>query len=334
MFPKSYRFSDKEFWKIGNYQLVPIRYEDRLDIMKWRNEQIYHLRQHKLLTEEDQENYFSKVVEMLFHQDYPNQLLFSYLENGKCIGYGGLVHINWIDKNAEISFVINTELENQYFEFHWKTYLSILQKIAFEELALHKIYTYAFDLRPRLYNALSDSGFTHESTLKEHCYFGGKFLDVLYHSKINTLKLRYATQEDIDITYQWAKDPIIRKFSFNQNEIIKEEHYNWFSKKINDEDCYYFILEDVLHNPLGSIRLDVKNNEGLISYLIDSDYFGRGLGTLILQLIEQKIKEDDLPVDKLIGYVLKVNVASVKIFEKLQYHCTEDKESLKFYKEL
>lgn len=334
MFPKSYRFSDKEFWKIGNYQLVPIRYGDRLDIMKWRNEQIYHLRQNKLLTEEDQENYFNKVVNTLFHQDYPNQLLFSYLENGKCIGYGGLVHINWIDKNAEISFIINTELENQYFEFHWITYLSILQKIAFEELALHKIYTYAFDLRPRLYNALSDAGFTHESTLKEHCYFEGKFLDVLYHCKINTLKLRYATQEDIDVTYRWAKDPMIRKFSFNQNEIIKEEHYNWFSKKIKDEDCYYFILEDILHNPVGSIRLDVKNNEGLISYLIDSQYFGRGLGTLILQLVEQKIKEDNLPVNELIGYVLKVNVASVKIFKKLQYHCTEDKESLKFYKEL
>ena len=39
----------------GQYKIVPIRYEDRFDIMKWRNEQMYHLRQSKPLTEEDQE---------------------------------------------------------------------------------------------------------------------------------------------------------------------------------------------------------------------------------------------------------------------------------------
>ena len=44
-------------------------------------------------------------------------VLFNYLHNGKCIGYGGLVHINWIDKNAEVSFIMDTELEENYFEF-------------------------------------------------------------------------------------------------------------------------------------------------------------------------------------------------------------------------
>ena len=46
----------------GNYRLVPLRYEDRFLIMKWRNEQIYHLRQSSLLTEEDQQRYFDNVV--------------------------------------------------------------------------------------------------------------------------------------------------------------------------------------------------------------------------------------------------------------------------------
>jgi hypothetical protein len=71
------------------YKIVPIRLIDRLDIMKWRNEQMYHLRQKQPLTVEDQENYFSNVVSKLFVEDQPNQILFSFLENGKCIGYGG-----------------------------------------------------------------------------------------------------------------------------------------------------------------------------------------------------------------------------------------------------
>ena len=50
----------------------------------------------------------------------------------RCIGYGGLVHINWIDKNAEISFVLNTNLESNEFSFHWSNYLGLIEKVAFK----------------------------------------------------------------------------------------------------------------------------------------------------------------------------------------------------------
>ena len=76
---------------------------------------MYHLRQDKPLTEKSQEDYFIGPVARLFDQEKPNQILFSYLKNDKCIGYGGLVHINWIDMNAEISFIVATELEEDNF---------------------------------------------------------------------------------------------------------------------------------------------------------------------------------------------------------------------------
>src|SRR5690606_25383591 len=145
-----YKALNNQTFEKDNFSLVPIRYEDRFDIMKWRNEQLYHLRQQKPLTKEDQNNYFDNVVSKLFEEKQPNQFLFSLLENGKLIGYGGLVHINWIDKNAEISFIMDTSLETNRFNDIWVNYLSLLDKIAFDELNLHKLYTYAFDLRPKL----------------------------------------------------------------------------------------------------------------------------------------------------------------------------------------
>lgn len=180
-----YKVLNKQNFSLGNYAIVPIRYEDRLDIMKWRNDQIYHLRQDKPLTVENQENYFNHIIASLFDQEKPSQILFSFLENGKCIGYGGLVHINWIDKNAEISFIMNTELERAHFKSNWNIYLSLIEQVAFEALSMHKIFTYAFDLRPRLYEVLLDSGFIEECRLKEHCIFNDKYLDVVIHSKIN-----------------------------------------------------------------------------------------------------------------------------------------------------
>jgi len=179
----NYNCLNNSIFRQDSFSIVPIRYEDRFDIMKWRNEQIYHLRQNKPLTDEDQENYFNKVVARLFEQEQPNQLLFSYLENDKCIGYGGLVHINWIDKNAEISFIMDTELEKNSFQTHWRNFLNLIEQVAFDEIKFHKIFVYAFDLRPHLYKVLENSDYSEDARLKEHCFFGNKFIDVLIYSK-------------------------------------------------------------------------------------------------------------------------------------------------------
>ena len=180
-----YNCLKRQEYKLGDYSLVPLRYEDRFDIMNWRNEQIYHLRQARPLTEEDQQYYFDSVVAKLFGQSMPDQVLFSFLENGRCVGYGGLVHINWIDRNAEISFLMDTRLEEGHFAEYWSIYLSMLKELSFDDLGLHKIYTYAFDLRPHLYTVLEANGFVREAILKDHCLFEGLYKDVVIHSYIN-----------------------------------------------------------------------------------------------------------------------------------------------------
>ena len=179
----SYKALKKQIFTIDDYSLTPIRIEDKFLIMKWRNEQIYHLRQDKILTEEDQNKYFNEIISKLYNHEQPNQILFSFLHNNQCIGYGGLVHINWVDKNAEISFVMNTTLEVNDFQGNWINYLKLIEKVAFEDLKMHKIFTYAFDLRPHLYPMLLKNDFAEEARLKEHCYFEGKFIDVLIHTK-------------------------------------------------------------------------------------------------------------------------------------------------------
>lgn len=181
----SYKVLNKQIFSDGEYSIVPIRFEDRLDIMKWRNEQIYHLRQTEPLTEEDQTIYFENVVSKLFDQEQPSQILFSFLKNDICIGYGGLVHINWTDRNAEISFVMNTAMEKIHFENNWLKYLNLIEQVAFTEINLLKIFTYAFDVRPILYNALMIAGFSQEARLKKHVLFEGSAIDVIIHSKFN-----------------------------------------------------------------------------------------------------------------------------------------------------
>ena len=181
-----YKALKKQEFKIGDYCLTPIRHEDRFKIMKWRNEQIYHLRQTKPLTEEIQDKYFTNIIANLFEQERPGQILFSFLKGEECVGYGGLVHLNWLSRNAEVSFVMDTSMEKQQFQEFWIYFLRLIEAVAFNEMGLHKIFTFAFDLRPKLYRSLEICEFNYEARLKEHVLVQGNYVDVVIHSKINT----------------------------------------------------------------------------------------------------------------------------------------------------
>lgn len=182
---KSYKRLNKQVFTYGEFSIVPIRFEDRYSIMDWRNEQIYHLRQAKPLTRENQDYYFEHVVNDLFEQESPTQILFSFLKGEKLIGYGGLVHINWIDRHAEISFIMDTKLEEDYFHTIWSSYLQTIEQVAFIELSLHKLFVYAFDLRPHLYTMLENNNYFLDARLKEHCFYKEQFLDVVIYSKLS-----------------------------------------------------------------------------------------------------------------------------------------------------
>ena len=314
----AYKVLHKQQFSEGNFALVPIRMEDRVAIMQWRNEQLYHLRQQKPLTAEDQDNYFSNVVSKLFDQEQPNQILFSFLENGICIGYGGLVHINWIDQNAEISFIMNTVLEKERFHEIWSAYLGLIEQVAFEDLNLHKIYTYAFDFRPHLYLVLESSGFQKEAVLKDHCFFENKFKNVVIHAQYkNKMVFRRANSSDVNITFEWASNAVVRQYALTKNKIEFESHTVWFNSKVNDPNVYYY-LAMVAEQPVGSIRFDLVENEAVISYLIDPKFHGNGFGK---KIVEEGIAlfRLDSQTYSIAGIVKNENKPSLKIFRDLNF---------------
>lgn len=315
-FAVKYACLSKNTFAKGEFSIVPVRYQDRFEIMKWRNEQLYHLRQVKPLSPQDQENYFSTTVAGLFEKERPEQVLFSYLKNETCIGYGGLVHINWIDRNAEISFIMKTELEEKEFQKHWSIYLELIEQAAFRELKLHKIYTYAFDLRPHLYEALEANFYTKEAVLKHHCCFNGLYKDVVIHAKINDpVTIRPLGEADKQLTFTWANDPLTRQNSFQTAPILFEEHSKWFDAKMQDQKAYYFIGEVGSH-PAGLIRFDFDTSENacIAGITLDRRFRGRNLGVEFLKMA--CIELSKCVETAIIAYIKKDNAASIKIFEK------------------
>lgn len=318
---------------VNGYSLVPIRMEDRELIRRWRNEQMYHLRQQEALTKSQQETYFKEVVAKLFESEQPTQYLFSYVQGEKCLGYGGLVHVNYEKFSAELSFIMNTELEAETFRFHWTNYLQLIEHIAFKQLKFNRIFTYAYDLRPHLYPILENRGFTLERLIPNALLEDGKSISAVIHSKWNA-QLRKATLLDSEITLKWAQDQTVRRYAFNQHEISKEGHETWFRNKLSDPLSEYFILETSAEHPLGSYRIDINSSTstGLISYLIAPEYHGKGWGIAMLILGQEAAKQ--IGLRSLVGEVMPENSSSCAIFVKLGYDAEVLSDRIRYQKSL
>jgi len=334
IFASTYKCLKNQKFEQGDFSIIPIRFEDRLNIMKWRNEQMYHLRQKKVLTTKDQDLYFKKIISTLFDQENPDQILFSFLDKEKCIGYGGLVKIDWVNRNAEISFIIDTDLEEKYFSSHWSVFLKLIQDVAFRDLNLHKIYTYAYDLRSTLFDVLSESGFEKDAILKEHAHYESRFIDVHIDYKINDhIKFIDAKSDDLNITFKWANDPKIRMYAINKSSITEEEHKAWFLNKISSQTCYFFIIE-YKSDKIGSFRLDLKEDGvAWISYLLDPSYHGLGLGRKILEKGIEKA-EGYPKIQILKAHVFIDNQVSKYLFSDIGFLIESEEENLLTFKKL
>lgn len=301
----------------GDYSLTTIRDEDKYDIMRWRNEQIDILRQKNPLTKEEQENYFRTVVDKLFEKDRPEQLLFSFLEKGKLVGYGGLVHIDWTSGNGEISFISETKRNSspQQFKSDWSTYLTLLKQMTQTQLQFFKIYTYAYDIRPVLVEMLLENGFREEARLQRHVSIGGILRDVLIHSYFfDDILFRPATEDDVMLYFEWANDPKVRSNSFNAEPIALESHRKWFSGKLKSNGTLMFVCI-VNKLPVGQIRFDeVTNGNFEIDFSIDSKYRGRQLGRRILSDGVRALMKKRSGVSSITGKVKDENEASKRSF--------------------
>ena len=169
------------------YALVPLRGQDIFDIKRWRNAQMDILRQNTPLTDEMQKQYFESVIIPSFAEQTPSQILFSFLCDGLCIGYGGLVHISWTSKRAEVSFLVDPQRMEKadLYERDFSAFLQLIKQAAFTELHLHRLFTETFAIRPKHIEVLEKQNFIYEGRMKEHVVINGLFIDSIMHGCIH-----------------------------------------------------------------------------------------------------------------------------------------------------
>lgn len=149
----------------------------------WRNAQIDVLRQSRPITAEEQVAYFERVVWPDKKSDRPSNILLGLFEDGRMIGYGGLVHIAWDYGRAEVSFLLATEIaqDDERVSSLFATWLRQMQGLAFDDLGLSRLTTETYVMRALHLRILDEAGFQREGLLRQHVRVGGRPMDAVVH---------------------------------------------------------------------------------------------------------------------------------------------------------
>jgi len=159
-------------------------------IRGWRNAQMDVLRQSAPISPAQQRDYYAANVWPAMAMPEPSNILLIFERRGAPIGYGGLVHVAWAHRRAEISFLLDPALVNAPDEYArcFGAFLSLMKELAFEDLDFERLFTETYATRQHHISILEANGFRFEGTLKHHVILDGRPVDSLMHGCLRTFE--------------------------------------------------------------------------------------------------------------------------------------------------
>lgn len=133
-------------------------------------------------------------------------------------------------------------------------------------------------------------------------------------TKLNNLSIRKVKWDDRRLLFEWANDPICRRFSFHSNPIQWQEHISWFHQKLKDPNTNLFLLMDSKGVPMALVRFERSGyEEYLVGINVDSERRNKGVGTAALTLACETLFKEYKAV-RIVAKIKKENRASIRAF--------------------
>jgi len=123
------------------------------------------------------------------------------------------------------------------------------------------------------------------------------------------MNLRKATLTDVEVTFKWQVNPLVRQYSRNVSAPSYATHLQWFTNSLKDKHRQIWIFE-VMGEPVGQLRMD-KGDRNEVSILISPEHTGKGYGKGSLKLLCEYYSGINLW-----AYIKPENTASIDIFCK------------------
>jgi UDP-2,4-diacetamido-2,4,6-trideoxy-beta-L-altropyranose hydrolase len=136
--------------------------------------------------------------------------------------------------------------------------------------------------------------------------------------------LRRVRSDDAELIREWRNDDDAVRFSVNGRRVSPDEHARWFAEQVQNSERLFWIAEE--HgNPVGQVRVDVREREGTVSIVVAPGQRGRGIGTSILRALHSEMAHHP-DVDTLVALTHQDNAASLRAFERAGFRDLQQPE--------
>jgi len=174
------------------------------------------------------------------------------------------------------------------------------------------------DLKEKIEKFITDENIleTMSSTAGKIC--DGKGCGRVVDHMFEMLHVRTASFDDMELVFRWANDPVVRRYAINSEPISWKTHQQWYNKKLNEKDCFLYIVE-YQEIPIGQVRFDLNDGTILISYSLVDRFRGRGMGCKLLLAAFRRFLNEYKKNGIFVAQVRENNIASNKIFNKIGF---------------
>lgn len=157
--------------------LTAVEYSDLFTLLNWRNLPSFrqYFREHRELSEQQHLKWFESTQNSDWATEYPFAIKFN--QNHELIGYASVNHINWINRNGQISLFIGKD--HLYIDsFGWAIEtVKLIHEFAFEVLNLTKLFVELYSNDRHKIDLFTKLGYIEEARLKNHIFKNGLVLD-------------------------------------------------------------------------------------------------------------------------------------------------------------
>jgi UDP-2,4-diacetamido-2,4,6-trideoxy-beta-L-altropyranose hydrolase len=146
----------------------------------------------------------------------------------------------------------------------------------------------------------------------------------------DSLTLRPALPSDSRLIWNWANDPESRRVSFSADPIPWPQHEKWFSARLRQPPCNFYVAVLGEDMDVGMVRFDPKANgdkpAAIISVNLNPHFRGQGLGPRIIRLASRRVL-DDSKIAAIHAYIKNDNQASIAAFLKAGFKPAENDDA-------
>jgi RimJ/RimL family protein N-acetyltransferase len=135
--------------------------------------------------------------------------------------------------------------------------------------------------------------------------------------------LRPARSSDAPVLLAWRNDPETRAASFTSSPVTPGDHAGWLRDALARADRRLYVAE-VAGEPVGTARLDLDGDVGIVSLTVSPEHRGRGVGADILRALADEAFATLAELRRLVARVKRANARSRAVFERAGFRLVED----------